>query len=166
MKTWIMDHNRCFVGRPHFGELWLCLWGPLLNMRYTHMEVFPSSRRKTLWGLRHLRPQMWDSGKSCIFSHSQQKWWDDVESPPLTTFLNLHVFFITTPLNVLVSSLFSLALLATWYVLIHDHPVDKPEKCICVFLFHHVFTCIFFILCLSSSHCWHSLQKWMMERAR
>lgn len=43
------------------------------------MEVFTSTE-KLIWDPSHSRPWdwMWDGGKSCIFSHSLQKWWNDV----------------------------------------------------------------------------------------
>lgn len=114
-----------------------------------------------------MRPQdrMWDVGKSCIFSHSHQKWWNDVLVK--TASHNLHVFCITTPLNSC-PPLFSLALLATWYVLIHDHRDDKPDKYICICFFHHVLfsplyssSLSFVSLSFSPSY---SLHKWMTKR--
>lgn len=104
MKTWIMNHNRCFVGRPHFRELWLCLWGPLLNMLCTHMEVFPSSRKNAL-GSEPLEATgsnvgQWKKQHFFTLTTKMMGWCTRRDKvPPLTTFLNLHMFFITTRLN-------------------------------------------------------------------
>lgn len=68
---------------------------------------------------------MLDVGKSSVFSRSNQKGWSDVLVKRASH--HLHVFCITaTPLNF--CCLFSLALLAIWYALIHDHRDDKYEN--------------------------------------
>lgn len=68
---------------------------------------------------------MLDVGKSSIFSHPNQKGWSDVLVKRASH--HLHVFCVTaTPLNN--CRLFSLALLAIWYALIHDHRDDKHEN--------------------------------------
>lgn len=87
------------------------------------MEVFTPSGKKSFRSLSHWRPQdrMLDVGERRIFSHSHQKGWSDVLVK--TASRHLHVFCITPPFNF--CPLFSLALLATWYALIHDHCDDK-----------------------------------------
>lgn len=56
-----------------------CVLSPLLNIPYTHMEVF-TSREKLFGGLSHSRPQdrMWDGGEKIIFfTPAPKKWWDN-----------------------------------------------------------------------------------------
>ena len=74
LKTiWITNHHRCFAGRSCFRELCLLIESTPQHALHTYGSVY--IKRKTVLGSEPLEAAglMWDSGKSCIFSH--QKWW-------------------------------------------------------------------------------------------
>lgn len=103
-----------------------CILSPLLNIPYTHMEVF-TSREKLFGGLSHSRPQdrMWDGGEIFFFHTHTKKWRDSCKDQiPCNPIFGIS----TTDLISVFLGFFG------HHLFIHIHRDEKHEKFICFFL--------------------------------
>lgn len=101
------------------------LWGPLLHILHTHMEVFtPSGKKKKLSEPEPLEATgsnvgCWRDPHFFTLTPKRMERCARKDSIPPPAY----VLYYPPPFNF--CPLFSLALLATWYALIHDHCDDK-----------------------------------------